>query len=160
MWPLDTPLFIEGVLPFLLVFVLVFAVLQKTKALGEKKNQIDALISLVVGLILISVPIARNFIVNLIPWLGVGLVVILIFLVLYGFVASDNKDGLKLGKGIKNTFLALSAIFVVVLVIYFSGFYNKFFTGSSNVGSWLPTVIMLAIVGGAVAAAIGGKSKE
>ena len=32
--------------PFLLVFVLIFAVLQKSKILGEDKKQIDSLIAL------------------------------------------------------------------------------------------------------------------
>jgi peptidoglycan/LPS O-acetylase OafA/YrhL len=157
MWPFDTVLFAEGILPFLLVFVLVFAVLQKTKVLGEGKNQIDALIALAVGLILIAVPVARDFIVNIMPWLAVGLVVILIFLMLSGFVGSDNKEGLKLGKGVKNTFLGLAALFVVALVVYFSGLWDLLFDGGADYGSWLPSVVMLVIIVAAVVVAIGGK---
>ena len=50
---LSHPIFVETILPFLLVFTLVFAVLQKSKILGDNKKQIDAIVSLVVGLLLI-----------------------------------------------------------------------------------------------------------
>ena len=42
----DNPFFTEMLLPFLLVFVVVFAILQKTKILGEEKAQIDAIVAL------------------------------------------------------------------------------------------------------------------
>lgn len=124
MWPFDTVLFLEGILPFVLIFVLVFAILQKTKVLGEGKNQIDALVSLIVGLILIGFPVPRNFILNILPWIAVGLVVILMFILLYGFIASDKKEGLIFGDNTKKAFLAIISIFVVAIVIYFSGFWG------------------------------------
>ena len=43
---LSSPLVVEVLLPFLLVFTLVFAVLDRTKLLGEGKRQINAIISL------------------------------------------------------------------------------------------------------------------
>ena len=51
---LSSQLFVEVILPFLLVFAVVFAILQKTKILGEGKKQIDAIVSLVIGLIVIA----------------------------------------------------------------------------------------------------------
>ena len=59
-----SPYFLDYILPFVLVFTLIFAILQKTKILGEGKKQIDAIIGLVVGFILIAVPFARNIIVQ------------------------------------------------------------------------------------------------
>lgn len=159
MWLFEQPLFTEVLLPFLLVFVLVFAVLQKTKVLGENKNQIDALVALVVGLILIGVDSARNFIVNILPWLAVGLVVILIYLLLFGFVGSNEK-GIQLEKWMKPTFAILSVIFVVVLVLIYSGYWEKIFSDSLTSSSWLPNVIFLIIIGAAMAIALGGKKKE
>ena len=50
----SNPFFTEMLLPFLLVFVVVFAILQKSKILGDGKAQIDAIVGLVIGLILIG----------------------------------------------------------------------------------------------------------
>lgn len=161
MWPFDTAIFMEGILPFLIVFVLVFAVLQRSKILGDGKSRNDAIVSLVIGLILISVPVARDFIVNILPWLAVGLVVILVFLVLYGFVASDKDKGLVLSKEMKKTFLAIISLFVVILVVYFSGLWDTLSGFGANSSSWLPGAIMIIVVVVAVVIATGfGKGKD
>ncbi len=157
MWPFDTLLFTEVLIPFLLVFVLVFAVLQKTKVLGDKKNQVDAMVSLAIALIVLSVPVARNFITNITPWLAVGLVVILIFLLLFGFVGSDLKEGLVLEKWMKPTIAGLSALFVVALVVYFSGLWDKWFSGNLGASSWLPNLVFIIVIVAAVVIALGKK---
>ena len=119
----NEPIFTEMILPFLLVFVLVFAILQKSKILGDGKSQIDALISLAIAFILIGAETPRNMIVNLMPFLAVGLSVLLVFFILYGFVEGDLSAGkipdwLKIGVGI------LSGLFVIIVVIHVSGFWQ------------------------------------
>ena len=96
-----TDIFAKGILPFLLVFVLVFAILQKSKLFGEGKSQIDALIALVIGLTLIGFPQPRDYIVTMLPWLAVALVVLLVVFLIYGFMASDNKEGLRMPDWLK-----------------------------------------------------------
>ncbi|VVB80734.1 Uncharacterised protein [uncultured archaeon] len=160
-----SPIFVEGVLPFLLVFVLVFAILQKTKVLGEGKTQIDALISLAIGLISIAVPTTRDFIVNMMPWLAFALVVLLIFLLVYGFVAtsSDPKKGLEVPGWVKTVVLWLGIIMVVILAIYVTGFWptvKDWFSGE-DVLSTVLLVIVIGVVIGMVAkspAKSGGSS--
>ncbi len=113
-----TDLFTKGILPFLLVFVLIFAILQKSKIFGEGKSQIDALISLAIALILIGVPTPREIILNIIPWLAVALVVLFVVLVIYGLGGEVEKDkGLKLPKWFNQTVLGLAILFVVILVL-------------------------------------------
>ena len=155
----DWPIFTEGIFPFILIFVLLFAILQKSKVLGEGKSQIDALVSLAIALILLSVPLARDMIVNIVPWLAVGAVVILVFLILYGFVAGDLKAG---PKWMKIVFGTLAGIFVIVLVMYFSGFWEVFsgwFTGGEG-GEVVANIVMLLVVGGAVAVAVATGKKS
>ena len=113
-----TDLFTKGILPFLLVFVLIFAILQKSKIFGEGKSQIDALISLAIALILIGVPTPREIILNIIPWLAVALVVLFVVLVIYGLGGEVEKDkGLKLPNWFNQTVLGLAILFVVILVL-------------------------------------------
>ena len=114
--------FTEMLLPFLLVFVVVFAILQKSKILGGDKAQIDAIVALVVGLILIGVPGPRDIIVGIMPWLAVGVAVILVFLILYGFVAGDLSTTPE--KWMKVAFGILAGIFTVAVVLYISGLGN------------------------------------
>ena len=149
-------IFTEMILPFLLVFVLVFAVLQKSKILGEGKSQIDALISLVVALVLIIFETPRNIIVNLMPWLAVGLIVMLVFMLLYGFVAGEGAHGQKWQKIV---FGILIGIFVLGLVIYYAGAYEilkNWFSGGNEV--WI-NVLLVVIIAGALALAISTGNK-
>jgi peptidoglycan/LPS O-acetylase OafA/YrhL len=158
-------IFVEGILPFLLVFVLVFAILQKTKILGEGKTQIDALIALAIGLISVAVPTTRDFIVNMMPWLAFALVVLLVFLLVYGFVATANdpSKGLNIPDWVKTTVLILGIIMVVVLAIYVTGFWptvKSWFSGD-DVLSTVLLIIVIAVVVGMVAkpASESGKDK-
>src|SRR3989344_5787366 len=77
-------LFVETVLPFVLVFTIVFAILQKTSILGKDKKQIDAIVALVIGLTFVAFPAPTEIVVKMIPVLGVALATIFVFLILLG----------------------------------------------------------------------------
>jgi len=113
-------IFKDYILPFLLVFVLVFAVLEKTKLFGDEKKQLNAIFAFVVGLIVIGVLYPKQVIGNMILFLTVSLVVVFVFLLLYGFVAGD-KDEFKLGKGMKIALGIIVGIAVVLAVIWATG---------------------------------------
>jgi hypothetical protein len=156
--------FTEMLLPFLLVFVLVFAVLQKSKVLGEKKAQIDALVALAIGLILIGVPQPRDIIVNLMPWMAVGIAVILVFLILYGFVAGD-LSGKNTPTWMKAVFGVLAGLFTIGVVVYVTGFWGVMQTWlAGDTSDIWANVFMVVLVVGAMAVAIftgkGSKNSE
>ena len=144
------PYFLDYVLPFVLVFTLIFAILQRTKILGDDKKQVDALVGLVAGLMLIAFPSARSIVVLLMPFLAVSAVLLLVFMLLYGFIMG-KKDGDVLDKGWKRTFgaiLALSLItFFLMITGYWDSVYNYFF---GNTQIWANIILVVAI-----AAAIG-----
>ena len=154
--------FTEMLLPFLLIFVVVFAILQKSKILGESKAQIDAMVALVVGLLLIGVAGPREIIVGIMPWMAVGIAVILVFMILYGFVAGD-LSGSNVPKWMKITFGILAGLFTLAVVLYISGLGEillEWFSLSGSGDIWM-NVLMIALVFGAMAFAIwGGKKKE
>ncbi len=152
----------EAVLPFLLVFVVVFAILQKSKILGEDKSQIDSMVALAIALILIGVETPRNIVVDLMPWLAVGVAVILVFLILYGFVAGD-LSGNNTPDWMKNTFGILAAVFTVGVILYVTGLSSiigTWFEGSGESG-WLMNGILIVLVIVAMWVAVsGGKGKK
>ena len=156
----DWPIFQQMILPFVLVFVLLFAILQKTKILGDEAKQANALVSLAMALILIAFETPRNIIVNLVPWLAVGVVVILVFFLLYGFVASNSKDGMKIENWMKWVLAGLAAIFVIGVVLAVTGVWDLFidwaYSGGSS-GEWITNILIIIIVVGALAVVVGGK---
>ncbi len=152
--------FTEMLLPFLLVFVVVFAILQKSKILGEGKAQIDAIVSLVIGLLLIGVPQPRNIIVGLMPWMAVGIAVLLVFLILYGFIAGDLS---KAPDWMKITFGILAGLFTLAIVLYVSGLGNIFlgwFSTGEGSNIWMNIVMILLVIGAMAVAIVSGKKKK
>lgn len=148
---LSHPLFVEIVLPFILVFVVVFAVLQKSKILGEGKKQIDALVALVMGLLVVSFSYATGVIVFLIPFLAVGTVVILVFMLLYGF-AFVKKDSFELPKWVRGAIGILAALGVILTTLIATGGWDyivDLYEGSDNGSFWLSNAIIIALVIGA-----------
>ena len=149
----------QYILPFLLVFVLIFAILQKTKILGEEKRQVDALVSFAIAMILIAVPQPRDIVVNLMPWLAVGAAVMLVFLLLYGFVAGEEATGQKWQKIV---FGILSAVFVLGVVIYVTGLYDiisGWVSGSGSGDLWM-NILMFVVIGGAIALVVSTAKKS
>ena len=153
-----SPIFTEMILPFLLVFVLVFAILQKSKVLGEGKSQIDALVSLAIGLILIVFPTPRDIVVNITPWLGVGVVVMLVFMILYGFVAGDLS---KADDWMKITFGILAGLFTIGVVIYVTGLYKVIggWVSGGDSDIWANVIMIILVVGAMAVAVFTGKKK-
>lgn len=149
--------FSESVLPFLLVFVVVFAILQKSQILGKDKRQIDALVALVIGLLVIGLPTPREFIVAFMPWLAVGIAVMLVFFILYGFVAGDLTS---MPNPLKYTFGALAGIFVIGVLLYVTGFGTTivgwFDSGTFDSDFWLTAMIVVLVIGALVWAVLGG----
>ena len=87
----SSPFFVNGVLPFVLIFVLVYAILEKSKIFGADKHRINALVSLAIGLIFLSVGYAVDLVNQIVPILAVSLVAILIFLLIWGAVYAHDE---------------------------------------------------------------------
>lgn len=154
---LSHPIFVETILPFVLIFTVVFAILQKSKVFGEGKRQLDAIVSLVVGLLVISFAQAVGFIVQLTPFLAVSLIVILVFMILIGSFWGD-----KLPKGITYTLAVLVSIAVIVAVLVFSNAWDRivdiFHIGSDS--PWFANILFIVIIAGAVVAVVLSSKKK
>ena len=145
-----SPYWVEFVLPFVLVFTLIFAILQKTELLGEGKKQIDAMVGLVVGLILIAFPGARGIVVLLMPFLAVSIVILLVFMLLYGFFMGKKSGEDFLHKGWKYAFGTILAVGLLSYLIFISGnwdFVLGFFTGGGSSQIWTNIILIVVIVG-------------
>lgn len=160
----SNPLFRDFILPFLLVFTLIFAILDKSKLLGEGKRQINAIISGVIGLILIGFAYPTGIIVKLVPFLAVSLVVLFVFMLIYGFL-SGKKEGDVLNKGLKITLGIIFGLAVIVAVLLITGawgtVYGVLVEGEYAEKIWV-NILIIAVIGGAIAIVLssGGKGGE
>jgi len=105
-------------IPFVLIFTIMYAILLKTKVLGDNKK-FATVVALAIGLIFITPHITGNYpaeadpvliINNAIPNVSVIAVLIIMFLVLAGLL------GWQMGGGIQG--LALIASLIAVLIIF------------------------------------------
>jgi hypothetical protein len=157
-----SPFFVDYVLPFVLIFTLVFAILEKTKLLGEDKKQIDSIIGLIIGLILIAFPFARDVVVKLMPFLAVSVVILFVFMLLYGFVVG-KKEGDVLGKPLKITLGIIVGLGLITAILFATGFWDPIydFLFSREGGSQiLINVLLIIIIAGAVISVVATKNKS
>ena len=73
----------DFVYPFLLVFFIVFAILDKTKLLGGDKKQLNAMLAFVIGLIFVSAVYPKVVVGDLILFLTISIIVVFVFLLLW-----------------------------------------------------------------------------
>jgi hypothetical protein len=158
---LISPFFTSYVLPFVLVFTLVFALLQKTQILGEGKKQINAILGLIIGLILISFGSARNIVVQLMPFLAVSAVILFVFMLMYGFIMGKKEDVLH--KGTKIVLGIIFALAFITVLLYVSGWwsyvYDFMFNRATSSQIWI-NLLLIAVMIGAVVAVLVSKDKD
>lgn len=156
---LTHPLVVEALLPFLLVFAVVFAVLQKSEVLGRGKNQVDAIVALVSGLIVIAFANAVGIIIQLTAFLGVALVVLLILMILLGMINKDGSyENLFLNKGIRFGIGIIILIAVGIAALIMTGIWDwiyETYVVSSGSGI-IENVVIFVIIIAAVAAVLFG----
>ena len=133
-------------LPFLLIFAIIFGILQKMNLFGDTSKAVNGIIALAVGLMALQFGFVSIFFAEIFPKLGMGLAVILIGLVLLGLFTDSNKTWMMWGLG---------AIILVVIL------WNTFDAGNTNFWYWfsgdwisvIAVIIVLAVVGGLIVGA-------
>ncbi len=118
---LQNTIFTSFILPFFLIFFIAFAILEKTKVLGENKGTINALISLVIGFIFIAAFNYSTVVNNLVLFLAISLVVIFVAMLIWGFVSGEGGLSLKDHPGFRTILLVALLIAVVIGVIWAFG---------------------------------------
>ena len=97
------------VLPFLLLFALVFGILAQTKIFGENRT-ISGIIALVVGLLALQFDFVHIFFSEIFPRLGVGLAILLVAMILLGMFAPNRT-------WVTYTFFGIAAIILIVVLV-------------------------------------------
>ena len=147
---LQNPVFTKFLFPFVLIFFIVFAILKKTKVLGEG-TQVNAVISFVIGLIFVGAIFPKEVVENLILFMSIAIVSIFVVLLIWGF--ATGTEGPKFNHKFLQVGLGILAVFGVVMVILwvagyddnFWNFISGFFTESWSETFWTNVIFILVI---------------
>jgi len=149
---LQSALLTDFLYPFLLVFFILFGILEKTSILGKDKKQLNAVISLVVGLIFVGSVFPKIVAANMILFLAIGLVIVLVALILWGFVSGGEGFTIESGSKIHKLFAVLFIISFVSGIVWATGIGDEFVTGLQKLfgflfdSSWSGTFWMNVII--------------
>jgi len=155
---LQSEILTKFVYPFLLIFFIVFAVLEKTKVLGDDRKQLNALVAFVIGLIFVGTVFPKLVVSNMILFLTVALVIVFVVLLLWGFVSSGDK-GFVISTGLKTFLFIILGIAVVVAVFWAigagGGFFDFLFSSSWSNAFWT-NFLFIVVIAAALALVIKG----
>ena len=149
----------EYVLPFLLIFAIVFGILEASKISFTKERKLNVIIALVVGLLAVGYTSRMNFSVGqflqeIFPRLGVGIAVLLVILILVGvFVGEDIQKYVNWGL------LAIAFIIAIVVITKSFDTFGWYSNGAYGdyVGWIIGAVLLLGII---IAVSVGGSGSS
>lgn len=157
---LSHPLVVEVLLPFLLVFTVTFGVLQKSEIFGKDKKQIDALVALAVGLLLVSLANAIGMIIQLVSFVSVALVVLLVFFLMVGMFTEAGKPGEVFSKFFKGVvgIPIIIAFFVAVFSIVgvWDFLWEKVLVFGGDRETLVMNILFIVVIAGAIFAVLKG----
>jgi hypothetical protein len=164
---LQSPILVNFVYPFFLIFFIIFAILDRTKIFGEEKKQINALVAFIIAFIFISAVFPKVIVSNLILFLTIAIVIVFIVLLIWGFIMGGDSlkifeqapKGLKIGIGI----LILIAVAIAVLWasgVDTGGLFDKLFNSSWSESLWTNILFIVLVIIALVVILNTGKSKS
>lgn len=159
---LQSDVAVKFIYPFLLIFFIIFAILEKTKLLGDGKKSINAWVAGIIALIFVAAVTPKLIVGNLVLFLSVAMIIAFVVLLLWGFVSGgEMKSGIfgnnKFLPWIVGIIIVLGVLVVVSTSagIDVSGFFGKLFNSSWSESFWTNALFIVLI---AVALAVAIKS--
>ncbi|MBU90580.1 hypothetical protein CMO94_03470 [Candidatus Woesearchaeota archaeon] len=161
--------FVDVVLPFLLIFTVLFAVLEKTKILGEEKRSMNTGIAIIFALIVVIPHVTGNFpagfdpveIINAaLPAVSIVVVAVIALMILIGVFAHDR---ILLGATAPGWVFFFSIITLMFIFGSAAGWWSDGFINwlESMFGEdVISVVIMLLVFGIIIAFVTGGGERE
>ena len=144
-------------LPFLLIFAIIFGILQYMKIFGNNKG-IHIVIALALGGLAVRSQYMNQFYAELFPRLGIGVVIILSLLILIGmFIAEDERRYWFYGLGAIGVIIAIIILYQTFGYLGWTGLYG--YLGGDSISWIILAVIMVGIII-AVATSTGSKEEK
>lgn len=145
---LQSPIVYSFVLPFLLIFAIVFGILIRTNIFPDNKA-LNAIISISVAILALQFDLVPLFFSELFPRFGIGLSVILVALILMGLFLPSDKSNKYVGWF---GFIIAAIIFLIVISKSFAPFgwwssvYNFYFYSPEIITIILVIIAIIAVI--------------
>jgi hypothetical protein len=146
--------FFAFVLPFLLIFAIVFGVLDKIQIFGKDSRGVNAIIAIVVGLIAVNTDFVPRFFSEVFPQLGVGLSILLVVVILLEFFLTKEK-----GKSSPLKWVYIGIGFIIFLIILSTTSY-EFGYSTYLWGEYWSLIVGLVFIVAIVAIIVGKKDND
>lgn len=158
----------DVMLPFLLIFTIIFAVLEKSKLLGVERRNLNTVIALVISLITVIPHITGTFpsgmdpieIMNsALPSVSIVIVAIIMLLILIGLFGQEQ---IFLGLSMPGWIAFISVIIILIVFGGAAGWWASGFTGwiSEFFGDDGVAIVLMILVFGVIIAFITGGEGE
>jgi len=115
---------------FLIVFVFLFAILEKSKFLSDAKI-LHALIAFIVAGLFASIGTMSQFVATVIPLFGILVIALVFILMLTSFVGADVGKNVGIGFAVLTGIIFLITSFGIFVNSLFSGIEEAVFTAHS-----------------------------
>jgi len=155
---ITNPFLTNVILPFLLVFVVIFAILEKVKILGEDKRNANVVVALVVSLLFVGVQSAVGFTITVIPLIAMLIMILLCFYLLFGFAGVHESKGVKIMLGV------IFGMAFVTILLWSAHCGNqtclqKMFGGAIK-SNTIAVITLIVVLGGAIALVVSTNPKH
>lgn len=165
--------FFSVILPFLLIFAIVFGILEKTRIFGTEKykgeevprRNLNSIVAFCIAFFVVAATNVVHVLQVSLPMVALVLVVLIVFLLLFGSLmnADDMKGGITLWKGkFKPTFVTIITLAVLVILLASFGILDDLlaYVGINVTGTFITSFLLLIIVVAAVWFVTGRKEEE
>jgi len=143
------------ILPFLLVFAIVYGITSSVKIFGDNKG-VHVIISIVVGLLAVAGPsrgLLQGFFQEAFPRFGIGLAVLLMIVILIGIFIPETDTRLY-----SRILLGVGAVIAVVVLVKASASLGWVSGYSEN--SFIPWIVLAVIFIGIIIAVVAAQGPE
>lgn len=141
--------FFAYIIPFLIIFALLYGILSKIKIFGDDSKKVNAILSVAIALISVQFSFLTDFFAALFPRFGIGIAVILVAMVMMGLFYEEKHKGTMLYVGI--------GVFVIIIL---STFFALGWGSDWSISENLPLILMVVMFVGLLYAILKGKKKE
>ncbi len=160
----------DVVLPFLLVFTMVFAILEKSKVFGTEtikdkeypKKNLNAMAAFVIAFFVVASARLVEIITKVSAHAVVFLLALVLFMTLIGSFMKETKDGVFLDKGWRTGFMVAVLLGIILIFLnalnWLDAAYNFLKDNWSN--EVVASVILLLTIAGAIVFIVSPSNEE
>ncbi len=156
----------DVVLPFLLVFTLVFAILEKTRVLGTEeidgttypRRNLNSMMAFVIAFFVIASAELVEIITKVSSWVVLLLLASVLFLMMVGSFLKPSEEGIFLEGAWQTMFMIIMFVSLVLIYLHAVGWLELIldYVRSNWQSNLVATAIMLLIIFGALWFIVGG----